>query len=206
MGFLSSVTSAIGSVADKVSKITSPISQIIGGVSGIAEPLMSFFGGQDVNDQYRAASQKQMDFQERMSNTAYQRSMEDMRKAGLNPIFAYNKAGASTPSGSMPTLVDKIGSSANTAIAARMARQQWFKMQAETDNLDGMTNYILQQRKTENVRTQYERKKLEIIDKAAEVMKKRSEFENEHDWLIYLKSFSNAIGLSGNSALQLLNK
>lgn len=43
-------------------------------------------------------------FQERMSNSSYQRAMQDMRKAGLNPMLAYQQGGAGTPSGSTATM------------------------------------------------------------------------------------------------------
>lgn len=43
-------------------------------------------------------------WQERMSNTSYQRAMSDMKKAGLNPILAYQQGGASTPGGAQGTI------------------------------------------------------------------------------------------------------
>lgn len=46
-----------------------------------------------------AEAQKNRDWQEEMSNTALTRKMADAEKAGLNPIFAVNAEGASTPSG-----------------------------------------------------------------------------------------------------------
>lgn len=44
------------------------------------------------------------EWQEHMSNTAYQRAVKDMREAGLNPILAFANGGASTPGGSAATI------------------------------------------------------------------------------------------------------
>lgn len=80
---------------------------------------------------------KQMQFQERMSGTAYQRATEDMRLAGINPMLAYAQGGASTPgggaaSGAAATVEDVVGPAVASAQHARRLDQELKAMKQET--------------------------------------------------------------------------
>ena len=81
----------------------------------------------------KQAANVQMDYQERMSNTAYQRAMADMRKAGINPIMVTKLGGASTPTGAMAKTPD-LGNMGSNAMKNYATAQQVQLTNAQTKN------------------------------------------------------------------------
>lgn len=104
--------------------------------------LASFIGGERRNSAQIDQSAKQMAFQERMSNTAHQRQMADLRQAGLNPMLSAKLGGASTPAGAQAQIQDTVTPAVNTAMQVAMNKAQLDQVKAQTNLTNAQTNAL----------------------------------------------------------------
>ena len=119
---------------------------VVGGALGLGGSIASGY-------QSSKEARRNRQFQERMSNTAYQRAARDLEAAGLNRILAIGSP-ATTPGGSVATFPDYgaslgagITAGANVAATAQQIDQskaQTQKILQETDVLDEKEKQELQ--------------------------------------------------------------
>ena len=139
MGFLSALTPFLGPVLGLAGSF----------IAGKATQK----GAEQRNEMQIEQAREQMDFQERMSNTAHQREITDLQAAGLNPILSAKYGGASTPGGAQAQIVDEMGPAVQSAQAARRLSADLKNINADiknkettNKNLDATRELTLEQR------------------------------------------------------------
>lgn len=103
--------------------MTDPFGAFVEGAFGLWQNEVASDEATFARNHSAAQAEGTRNWQQMMSNTSYQRSTDDMKRAGLNPMLAYSQGGASTPSGAMGQSPHATPARATTGLGPTTAAQ-----------------------------------------------------------------------------------
>lgn len=132
---------------------------------GAASGLGAWKSQMAANQANKEIAQAQMDFQERMSNTAWQRGVADMKAAGINPMLAVTKGGASSPAGASARMEAAGARGLEAALSSALGTSQMKQQKYQNKFIQAQTDAI-------EVNTAKARAMMPIYKKAEEILNK----------------------------------
>lgn len=106
MGLLSSLGALVNPTA------------LIGSAGSAGGAVLGYLGQKDTNEANQQMAHEGRAWQSEMRSTAYQATVEDMKKAGLNPMLAYQQGPTQAPGTSVPTMGNKMQAAVSSSAAA----------------------------------------------------------------------------------------
>ncbi len=113
--------------------------------SSILGGLFGAFGAKSQNKANKQAAATQMAFQKEASQNQYAWAMDDMRRAGLNPILAYQKGGSGNLSGASYSAANVGESAAKGGAASAGTALQLSRLNADIQNINAQENVSREQ-------------------------------------------------------------
>lgn len=124
------INSAIGSIGNGISNVAKAIAPFAG--AGL-----DFFGGLLTNQSNADEAARNRRFVAQMYKKRYQFTVDDMRKAGLNPVLAANGGSVgSAPSGSMATFTNPVHGAIGSALQAMSSLQGLENAKSQKELID----------------------------------------------------------------------
>lgn len=152
MSWLSSAwKGATGGLSSAVSSAFSGLGGLIMGGKDLITGYGAYRGQKLANESNEREAEKNRQFQAEQSSTAFQRSMADLKKAGLNPILAARQP-ASTPGGAQAVFRSALGEGVNafnqsrqTSSNVQLQEQNTAQSKAQTANIEKQTKKIVEE-------------------------------------------------------------